>query len=102
MFLQANGKIKKNPSGTKNKTVSNRERPVSVASQGSREVSRNGPSDEEKDSPRVSPLNSPKRMSSAFTVGCLSVGYRAHLLTKEPNFCVEWSIGHEEKCFDLY
>ena len=28
---------------------------------------------------------------------CLSVGYRAHILTKEPNFWVEWSLGHEKE-----
>ena len=28
---------------------------------------------------------------------CLHAGYRAHLLTKECNFWVKWSLGHEKK-----
>ena len=28
---------------------------------------------------------------------CVFAGYRAHLLTYEPNFWVKWSLGHEKK-----
>ncbi len=49
----------------------------------------------------------PERVSSVFTFVsvclsvclcvCLYAGYRAHLLTYEPNFWVKWSMGHEKK-----
>ena len=45
----------------------------------------------------------PERVSSVFTFVsvcvsvCLYAGYRAHLLTYEPNFWVKWSLGHEKK-----
>ena len=54
----------------------------------------------------------PERVSSVFTFvsGCVSAcvhaGYRAHLLTYEPNFWVKWSLGHDEKthfvCFSKF
>ena len=48
----------------------------------------------------------PEKVSSVFTFVfvslsicvCVSTGYRVHLLTWEPNFRVEWSLGHEKKC----
>ena len=33
---------------------------------------------------------------------CVYAGYRAHLLTYEPNFWVKWSLGHEKKRIFLF